>query len=61
VNEDIPEAGHIPQARGQGRPDPAVAFEQREELAVRARLPQSAIGDDVGCYVERRLNGQLSV
>lgn len=59
VDEDVPEPCHRAEPLGEALGQNASPDEQSEELAVRPRLPEAPVGDEVRGDVERGLDGDL--
>ena len=58
VHEDVAEAGHVAECSRQHRFDPAGSFEKVEQPAIRARLTEPLVGDDMRGRVEGSLGSQ---
>jgi hypothetical protein len=59
VDEHVAESGHLAEAFREVRVEESRAGQESEELAIRRRLTQALVGDDVGGDVERGLDRDL--
>jgi hypothetical protein len=59
VDEDVAETRRAREPRGEVFGQDAGSGQEDEELAVRPRLAQASVGNDVGGGVERGLDGRL--